>query len=119
MRIKKSILKALFVLEQPKTFSLPGGLLVENAVVNVPYGAYSKIPVILKNMTEHDITLNPKRVIAEMAVAHVLPLKPEVLSNQVSYGKLLFNFDDLPIPEEWKKRIYDKLNSLPEVFAVD
>ncbi len=119
MRIKKSISKALFVLEQPETFPLPGGLLVENAVVNVPYRACSKIPVILKNMTEHDITLNPKRVIAEMAVAHVLPLKPEVLSNQVSSGKLVFNLDDSPIPEEWKKRIYDKLNSLPEVFAVD
>ncbi|RXN05331.1 Retrovirus-related Pol polyprotein from transposon 412 [Labeo rohita] len=72
-------------------------------------------------MTEHDITLHPKRVIAEMAAAHVLPLKPDVLScsNHLSSGKLVFNLNDSPIPEEWKKRISDKLNSLPEVFAVD
>ncbi|KAL1254368.1 hypothetical protein QQF64_016597 [Cirrhinus molitorella] len=121
VRIKKSISKALFVLEHPKDFPLPGGLLVENAVVNVPYRSCSKVPVILKNMTEHDITLHPKCVIAEMAAAHVLPLKPEVpsCSNQMSSGKLAFNLDDSPIPEGWKKRISDKLNSLPDVFAVD
>lgn len=119
VRIKKSISKALFVLEQPETFPLPGGLFVENAVVNVPL-ACSKIPVILKNMTEHAISLHPKRVIADMAAAHVLPLKPEVLScsNHVSSGKLVFHLDDSPIPEEWK-RISDQLNSLPEVFAID
>lgn len=121
VRIKRSISKALFVLEKPETFPLPGGIFVENAVVNVSLWACSKIPVIIKNMTEHDITLHPRPVIAEKAAAHVLPLKPEVLScsNQVSFGKLMFNLDDSPISEEWKKHISDKLNSLLEVFAVD
>lgn len=31
----------------------------------------------------------------------------------------MFNFNDSLIPEEWKKHITDKLNSLPDVFAVD
>lgn len=81
MRIKQNISKALFILEQPDSFPFPSGLLLESTMVNVPYRAYSKIPVILKNITNHDITLHPKHVIAEMAAAaHVLPLKPELLS---------------------------------------
>lgn len=117
----KDLTKEVFVLEQPESFPLPGGLILECAVVSVPYWARSKIPVILKNITDHDITLHPKRVIAEMSAAHVLPLKTELLScsAQVPCGKLVFDLDDSPIPEEWKKRVSDKLNSMSEVFAVD
>lgn len=117
----KGISNTTFVLEQPESFPLPGGLLLECAVVSAPCRARSKIPVILKNITDRDIILCPKRVIAEMAAACVLPLKTELLScsGQVPSGELVFNLDNSPIPEEWKKRISDKLNSLSEVFAVD
>lgn len=90
-------------------------------MVSAPRRARSKIPVILKNITNRDIIFCPKRVIAEMAAACVLPLKTELLScsGQVPSGELVFDLDNSPIPEEWKKRISDKLNSLSEVFAVD
>jgi hypothetical protein len=33
--------------------------------------------------------------------------------------RLSFDLEDSPVPEEWKKRIADKLNNIPEVFTVD
>ena len=112
-----------FILEPPESFPLPGGLFLECALMNINCKASSKIPVILRNTTDHSITLPPKCVIGEVSAAQsVKPLSPHQsvpTNSQTPSEELAFNLDDAPMSEEWKRRITVKLNSIPEVFAVD
>lgn len=109
------------MVESPKSSSLPGGILVTDSLVSLPPKLPRCIPVVLKNESQHDITLSPKAVIAEIhAVKSVQsvktpdsdpPTKPDHKPN------LDFDFSDSPVPTEWKERIIEKLSSMPEVFA--
>lgn len=49
------------VVEPPKISSLPGGLMVINGLASFPPQLPGYIPVILKNESDHDITISPKR----------------------------------------------------------
>uniref|UniRef100_A0A3B1ISM8 Gypsy retrotransposon integrase-like protein 1 n=1 Tax=Astyanax mexicanus TaxID=7994 RepID=A0A3B1ISM8_ASTMX len=113
----------LFVLQQPTT-SLPGGLIVTSSLHNLPNKLQTKLPVLLKNESDHDIILTPKRVIAELhAVQQILTSAPSTRSSAsnppspVPMSGVQFDFADSPIPAEWKERITSKLNAIPEVFA--
>lgn len=112
-----------FILEPRESSPLPGGLFLECAVMNIHCKASSKIPVILRNVTDHSVTLPPQCVIGEIsAVQSVMPLNSDHLlptHSESQAGKPTFSLDDSPIPEEWKQRITDKLSSMPEIFAVD
>lgn len=121
VRIGKASPHTSFVLEPSASSSLPGGLLLECAVMNICCKASSKIPVILRNTTAHNVTLRHKCVIGEIsAVQSVLPLNSTpVVPTDPESEKLAFNLEDSPMSEEWKQRISEELNSIPEVFAVE
>ena len=123
VRVKKHSPRSLFVVESPEKMSLPGGVFVENALIETPLRSSNKIPVILRNVTDRTVTLHPRQVIAEMMIAqYVMPSEsskmtlPEVPQSQ---NNINFDLEDSPISEEWKRRITQQLNSMPEVFAVD
>lgn len=109
------------MIESPRSTALPGGILVSDGLTSLPQKWPRCIPVILKNESNHDITLSPKAVIAEIhAIKSVQSLKtpntdPSKDPDQES--KLNFDFGDSPVPSEWKQRITEKLNLMPEVFA--
>lgn len=107
--------------ESPNSALLPGGMLVMNGLARLPPKLSHCIPVILKNESDHDIILRPRVVIAEIhAITSVQyikshgsdsPTKPE------HKPKLNLDFGNSPVPSEWKERITEKLNTMPEVFA--
>lgn len=107
--------------ESPKSVSLPGGFLVTNGLTSLPSKLLRHIPVILKNDSDHAIILLPKTVMAEINTVQGVqtinaqssdpPTKPN------SKTKFSFDFGTSPIPSEWKRRMTDKLNSMPEVRA--
>uniref|UniRef100_A0A3B1KCG7 Gypsy retrotransposon integrase-like protein 1 n=1 Tax=Astyanax mexicanus TaxID=7994 RepID=A0A3B1KCG7_ASTMX len=112
-----------FVLQQPTT-SLPGGLIVTSSLLTLPSKPHTKLPVILKNESDHDVILMPKRVIAELhAVQQIMPSAAFPKSSApnpqppVPASGMQFDFADSPIPAEWKERVIHKLNTMPEVFA--
>lgn len=106
-----------FIVEPPDSPTLPSGLFLECALVNINSRASGKIPVILRNTTDRNVTLPSKTVIGVVSAAHnVLPLNSV---SQMPSEKLAFHLHDSAISEEWKQRITDKLNSIPEVFAAD
>ncbi|KAJ8339479.1 hypothetical protein SKAU_G00362650 [Synaphobranchus kaupii] len=109
------------MVESPKSVSLPGGILVTDGLASLPCKLSRCIPVILKNESDHDITLSPKAVIAEIhAVKSVQPIKSlnsDTPTKPDQKPNLKFDFGNSPVPSEWKERITDKLNSMPEVFA--
>lgn len=105
--------------EAPTTTSLPGGLFVEDGLATLPSKFPRCIPVILKNESDHAITLTPKTIIAEIhAIQSVQPANNKTVNpKSENKSNLQFDFGDSPISSEWKQRITDKLNSMPEVFA--
>lgn len=130
VRIKTSTPLTSYATESPTTSPLPGGIFLVPTLLDVPYQSFNKVPVLLCNMSSHDITLHPNRIIAEMMTAQcVMPVKSN--DTPISCGlqtvdtgnppsdKVSCSLESSPISAEWKKRIMDKLNTIPEVFAVD
>lgn len=109
------------VVETPKTSSLPGGIMVTNGLVSLPPHSPRCIPVILKNESDHDIIISPKSVIAELnAIQSVQPVttsSPDTPTKPDQKLKTNFDFGNSPISNDWKERITEKLNSMPDVFA--
>lgn len=76
------------IAESPKSASLPGGILVTDGLASLPRKLPGCIPVILKNESDHDITLSPKAVIAEIhAVRSVQPIKSSDLATKPDQTK--------------------------------
>lgn len=110
------------MVESPKSASLPGGIMVTDSLVSLPSRQPRCIPVTLKNESDHDITLSPKAVIAEIhAVTSVQSVKNPDSDHHTKPDlnpDLTFDFTNSPVPHEWKERITEKLRSMPEVFAL-
>ncbi|KAG7453802.1 paraneoplastic antigen Ma3-like [Solea senegalensis] len=98
---------------------LPGGLCVKSSLIMLPSQPQEKITVILSNESDQDVTIPPLSTIAELAVS------PQILSHTVSTSRsssetsptLKLDFGESPIPPEWKRRITEMLNNIPDVFA--
>lgn len=117
------------VIEQPSLPSLPGGLLVTASLVDIPQQRPYKLPVVISNESDHDIVIPAKCAIAEISAyqsillqehsvvkqSEPLPKSPEAQSN--NKHNLNFNFSESPIPSEWRERITQQLNNMPDVFA--
>lgn len=110
------------VMEYPSSSSLPGGLLVKPCLIDLPCRQPGRLPVFISNESDHDITIPAKTVIAELsAIQTILSNKQSVTkpaeSEHSKTADLAFDFGESPVPPEWKDRITQKLNSMPEVFA--
>lgn len=113
------------VVEAPTSSSLPGGVLVTSCLLTLPDDPSKKLPVVVRNESKHDITLPARSIVAEMyALQEVVKSNHRTAhaAHQGSPSKLpkdvKLNFDDSPIPAEWRERIERKLSSMPEVFAL-
>lgn len=110
-RIDQTIL-----VEHSPDSSLPGGVFVKRCLLNQSENQMNSIPVVLTNETNHDITIPPRCVIAELyAVDSLQPLSKT--SNSNGEGDFTLNFGDSPLPQVWKERISKKLREIPEVFS--
>lgn len=58
------------LLEEPSNSNLPGGIFMDRCLITIPTQAPYKVPVILRNESDHDIILPTNCVIAELTVAH-------------------------------------------------
>lgn len=110
------------IVEQSSSSSLPGGLIVKTCLVDLPNQRPLKLPVIVSNVSEHDVVLSAGCKLADISTyqsvlsqQHCVSKPADAESSQKS--NLHFNFGESPIPPEWKERIVQQLHSMPEVFA--
>lgn len=120
--VKKFHTERSVLLEHPSVSSLPAGLLVKACLLDSPSNQPCKLPVVVSNESEHDITIPAKSVIAELsAIRAVLSHKQSVSEpsgcEPSKTSSVTFDFTDSPIPSDWKDCITQKLSSMPEVFA--
>lgn len=65
------------IIAQPTTGSLPGGVFVDCCLISLPKHGPYKVPVLLRNGTNHDITLPTNCVIAELVAPDCVMPCPE------------------------------------------
>ncbi len=123
--VKGQVAERWAVMEPPSYSPFPGGLLVASCLFNLPQHPSRKVPVVLKNETEHDIIIPGKSVIADIHALQKV-MSHNVVKSDCSVSnvraeptkELCFDFGDSSLPGEWKKRITQKLRAMPEVFAL-
>ncbi len=123
--VKGQVAERWAVMEPPSYSPFPGGLLVASCLLNLPQHPSRKVPVVLKNETEHDIIIPGKSVIADIHALQKV-MSHNVVQSDCSVSnvraeptkELCFDFGDSSLPGEWKKRITQKLRAMPEVFAL-
>lgn len=117
------------VIEYLSSSPLPGGLLVKSGLVDSPQLCPHKLPVVISNESDHDIVIPAKCTIAEISAFQTILLKEHSIVNQTELlqnspgsqssvkSTINLNFGDSPVPLEWKQRITQQLNNMPEVFS--
>ncbi|XP_027866831.1 uncharacterized protein LOC114140802 isoform X1 [Xiphophorus couchianus] len=103
------------IVEHPSS-PLPGGLCVQSCLITLPRHPPYKVPVIMKNESEQEVSISPLTIIADIGSAPTV-LSQQITSQTSQRTTLEFNFGDSPIPPEWKEHIINKMNSMPEVFS--
>lgn len=117
----------------------PGGLIVYDQIVAVKPKACSKLQVVVRNVSQRDITLYPKTVIAEcFPIDWAVPILPyqQTINSHVSHSQayslqvsqrhkcefvseiLQLDFGDSPIPLQLKEHIGAQVNmEVPSAFS--
>lgn len=126
MRVHATHTEPYALVEQPTLSSLPGGIFIEQCLISIPSQTPNRFSVWVRNQTDHDIAMPRRCVVAQLSVAHQVLESPKMeKSNTVSLqnssptgsSNLKFGFRDSPLPEEWKKRVSEKLNIYADVFS--
>lgn len=121
------------IVEQPTTSTLPGGIFVECCLVTLPKKHPHRLPIWVRNETEHDVTLPSRCVIAELhSPAKIYDESPISTKNddtvkccnvtaqpvdEPAHPDLTFDFGNSPLPQEWKERVTQRLSAYADVFA--
>ncbi|KAL7872249.1 hypothetical protein SRHO_G00072320 [Serrasalmus rhombeus] len=70
--------------------------------------------------TEYRMAMGSSSPSTADALCHssVVTAQDQVQNSGSSWRTISFNFGDSPLSEEWKQRVAEKLNSIPDVFAL-
>lgn len=83
-----------------------------------------QITVVLKNETQVNLTIPPRAVLAEVHTVQSVfegrnPVSTSVCKDSSpAQAKIVPDFGDSLLSSEWKERITDLVNSMPDVFAL-
>lgn len=101
------------------TSTLPGGLCVSTCLVTLPARSPYKVPVVITNESERDTFIPSYSVIADIETYACILSEHRVTHppSEKPPSNLSFNFGDSPLSPEWKKRITERLQDIPEVFS--
>jgi len=109
------------VVEHSSSSSLPGGLIVKSCLVDLPNQRPFKLPVIVSNVSDHDVVIPAGCKLADISTYQSVLSQQQVSqpadAESSQKSNLHFSFGDSPIPPDWKERIVEKLHKTPEVFA--
>ncbi|KAK9542055.1 hypothetical protein VZT92_002054 [Zoarces viviparus] len=113
-----SVSKDIVLIDAPTSQSLPAGVLVQAGVLPNADIDINRFTVLIHNESQKKTSIPIGTVIAEMyTVDTVTPVQPCNLPAD-AIDPNLFDFDDSPIPEDWKNRIRQKLAERQNVFSL-
>uniref|UniRef100_A0A8C7YJX3 Gypsy retrotransposon integrase-like protein 1 n=1 Tax=Oryzias sinensis TaxID=183150 RepID=A0A8C7YJX3_9TELE len=104
------------LMEHPAT-PIAGGLCVMSCLITISQQTPHKVPVFLKNESDKAVCIPPWSIIADF-VSTPQKFSHDVYVPSVPTTKSLQpDFGDSPLSADWKERITNKLNEIPEVFS--
>ncbi|XP_073792914.1 retrovirus-related Pol polyprotein from transposon opus [Danio rerio] len=123
-RLKEFGLNKTMIIDEPLTHQIPGGLVVECKLIQAKLSARNKVKVVIRNVSDHSVTLQPKGVLAECSVVDWIKSVPlfDGTGNSQAKTPLMANilvktedpvtvdFGDSPISEELKAHIMGRIN---------
>ncbi len=110
--------------EPSASSSFPGRLLVASCLHSQTLKRNIQIPVVLRNETKVDSTIPPRAVLAEVHTIQSVIEGRNPVSAPVckvaspAQAKIVPDFGDSPLSSEWKERITDLVNCMPDVFTL-
>lgn len=90
-------------------------------MVDLPSQRPLQLPVIVSNISEHDVVVPTGCRLADISTYQSVLSQQHFVNTPVSAGSpqksnLHFNFGESPIPPEWKERIVQQLNGMPDTI---
>lgn len=112
------------ILDEPMMHRVPGGLVVECKLIQVEPRARNKVKVVIQNFSDHNVTLQPKGVLAECSVVDwnkPVPIHKNTSTSQEitslmatlsakSADPVILDFGNSPICEGLKTHITERGN---------
>ena len=106
------------VVEHSSSSTLPGGLIVKSCLVDFPNQRPFKLPVIVSNVSEHDVIIPAGCKLADIGTYQSVLSQQQVNqpadAESSQKSNLHFNFGDSPIPPDWKERIARNFITCPK-----
>lgn len=118
-RVKDCGMNKTMIIDEPLIHHIPGGLVVECKLIQAELSARNKVKVVIRNVSDHSVTLQPKGVLAECSVVDWIksvPLFDDTGTSQATTSLMAnllvktedpvtLDFVDSPISEEFKAHI--------------
>ncbi len=113
-RVKDCGMNKTMISDEPLMHHIPGGLVVECKLIQAELSAWNKVKLVIRNVSDHSVTLQPKGVLAECSVVDWIKSVPpfDDPGNSQATASLMANlwvktedpvtldFGDSPISEE-------------------
>lgn len=123
-RVKDCGQSKTLIIDEPLMHHIPGGLVVECKLIQAEARPRNKVKVVVRNISDHSVTLQPKGVLAECSVVDWIksvPIFDKTSTSQDTTSLMAsllvkaedpvtLNFNDSPISEELKAHIIERIN---------
>ncbi len=123
-RVKDCGMNKTMIIDEPLIHHIPGGLVVECKLIQAELSARNKVKVVIRNVSDHSVTLQPKGVFAECSVVDWIKSVPlfddtgtlqattSLMANLLvkTEDPVTLDFGDSPISEEFKAHIIERIN---------
>ncbi|KAL6478149.1 hypothetical protein MHYP_G00139840 [Metynnis hypsauchen] len=111
--------KSILITERASSFVFPTSVLVQPTVLFSSALDKNNFLVLLRNESLRDVSVPAGTVLAHLQMADTVTVAQASESKvPPQIDPLLFDFADSPIPEEWKKRLSNKLAKRVNVFSL-
>lgn len=123
-RVKDRGITKTMIIDEPLMHHIPGGLVVECKFIQAELCARNKVKAGIQNVSDHNVTLQPKRVLAECSAVDwikFVPLCDDIATSQATTSLMAnllvktgdpvtLDFSESPISEEFKAHITERIN---------
>lgn len=116
---KASMSEDTVLIEAPASQQLPSGVLLQPGVLPVNDVDINSFTVLLHNESQNPTTIQVGTVLAEIYAVDTVVLPQASGSPADTLDSEPFDFGDSSIPEDWKRRLHQKLAERRNVFSLE
>ena len=116
---KKPLKRDIVMVETSPSVTLPAEVLIQPVVLPSSELNANSFEVLLRNETLRDVTMLAGTVIAHVYPTDTVTMTQRPKSTSKVLDETIFDFDESPMPEVWKKRLRQKLSERGNAFSLE